>query len=739
MRRHLPVAVLGALAPVVLVTSVAWAYFGAGGSGTGSAPVASLGAPTAVTGIPTGSSVAVAWTAGSAPAGIAVGYLVTRSPTPSGTPTVVCGSPDAPLPAPADSCTDTAVDPGTYVYGVTAVSATFRAVSDPSAEVSVVARATTTTLDGSASSATFGAESGVVWTATVSSTGTDAASGTVSVASDATMLCRITLPATTCTSPATALDVSGSAHPVVATYAGDAGHAGSASDPRSLTVSPDTTTAAVTAAPSTVTIGYEGVAALGVTVATGNGESLPATEPVTVTVGTATCAAQVVPSAGGGTGSCHLGASDLAVSGTRYPVSTTYAGDADLAGSTATAATGLRIVTTPTVSTASLPVATQGQASYSKRLTVAGGTTPVTWSVTGGVLPAGLTLAPSTGTVHGAVDLQAATTTVTVTALDASGAGAVATFTLTVVPPPHITTTALAPAWAGEFGYAQALAATGGAPALSWSNTGVLPDGLTLDRASGTIAGSLTVAAVTETFTGMATDANGVTDAHTFTLAVTPTFVQQWTVASTGDATDTYAVVLANPVAAGDTLVLAVAQPCVDDSGPVDSPVAGVTWDGVPFTRAVVTGCADGSDAELWYLVGTGSVTGPAATTVTVDLAAPAVVPFLNVTEYAGVAGPDTAPSAVSSASGDGPTFTPADVVPSGGGGLVVSAAYVATPTTAALAPQLAPLALLNQADPLEGFALFGVDPGTDPAGRTYTQPAPGAWAVVSCTFTLAH
>lgn len=739
MSRKMLLLALAAAACVVMASSVAWAFFASGGGGSGSATVGSLAAPTAVSATASGASVAVTWTDAAAPPTGAVGFYVTRLPAPTGTEVVVCGTAGAPLAAPADSCTDSPIGAGTYTYSVTAVAATFSATSMPSPSVTVASPTTTTTLSQTSGAATYGAEEEVTWTATVSTSGGGAPSGTVAVASDGTTLCDITLPATTCTSPPTALPASATARSVVATYGGDAGHSGSASLPRTVTIGQDTTATAVVASLTTVTVGFEDASILTVTVATANGEPLSGAEAVTILAGTSSCPATVTPSTGGGSGSCHLVGSALAVSGTRYPVSAAFGGDADCTGSTATAATGLRVVTTPSVTTASLPTATQGQTGYSKRLTVAGGTTPFTWSIGAGSLPTGLSLATSTGTVHGNVDPAAVSTTVTLIALDASGAAASATWSLTVVAPPHITTSTLAPAWAGEAGYVQAVAVTGGAPPLAWSSSGILPDGLALDSRTGVISGSPLLSATTETFAITATDANGVADVRTYTLTVTPVFVQQRTLPAQQESDSSYSVVLAAPVAAGDTLVLSIGQPCADDSGPVDSAVADASWDGQGFAPAAATGCTDSGDAEIWDLVGTGAASGTAATTVTVDLAAPAYISFLNVTEYTSVTGTDASSAAAASASGSGSDVSAGPVTPSGPDELVVSTASVDTPTSGSLAQQLAPSVLLNQSAPFQGFALFGIDQDASPSSWTYVQTAPDLWAAASCAFALGH
>src|ERR1700681_2498401 len=56
--------------------------------------------------------------------------------------------------------------------------------------------------------------------------------------------------------------------------------------------------------------------------------------------------------------------------------------------------------TPPVVTTTSLPNGTVN-AAYSATLTASGGTTPYSWSISTGALPAGLALASSTGVISG--------------------------------------------------------------------------------------------------------------------------------------------------------------------------------------------------------------------------------------------------------------------------------------------------------------------------------------------------
>jgi len=82
------------------------------------------------------------------------------------------------------------------------------------------------------------------------------------------------------------------------------------------------------------------------------------------------------------------------------------------------------------VSTTTLPNGTVGVA-YSQTLAATGGTSPYTWAVTVGTLPAGLTLAGATGVISG-TPTTAATSTFTVTVTDASSATASQSLSITI-------------------------------------------------------------------------------------------------------------------------------------------------------------------------------------------------------------------------------------------------------------------------------------------------------------------
>ena len=170
-----------------------------------------------------------------------------------------------------------------------------------------------------------------------------------------------------------------------------------------------------------------------------------------------------------------------------------------------------------TVTTASLPAGTVGTA-YSQTLAASGGTGGYVWTVSGGALPAGLSLSAG-GTLSG-TPTAAGTANFTATVADSSNHSASKPLRIAVAPPPiTITTQTLAAAEQGA-PYSQVLAATGGTGSYTWSiASGTLPAGLNLDG-SGRISGTPT--GTTATFSVQAADTAGATASKTFALAVAP-------------------------------------------------------------------------------------------------------------------------------------------------------------------------------------------------------------------------
>jgi len=217
-----------------------------------------------------------------------------------------------------------------------------------------------------------------------------------------------------------------------------------------------------------------------------------------------------------------LGASTGAISGTpTLPGSATFTVTAtDSNKITGQAAYTLTVSGPVTITTTSLPDGTIGQA-YSQTLAATGGTTPYTWAVTTGTLPAGLTLAATTGVISG-TPTAAATSAFTVTVTDAGKVTAKQALSITTATALTVTPTTLPAAIVGT-AFTQKFTAAGGKAPYTFALTGTLPAGFTFTASTATIAGTA-AAAESGTFTITATDASGrvVTLPLTLTATVAP-------------------------------------------------------------------------------------------------------------------------------------------------------------------------------------------------------------------------
>lgn len=189
----------------------------------------------------------------------------------------------------------------------------------------------------------------------------------------------------------------------------------------------------------------------------------------------------------------------------------------------------LTVVDAPVVATSSLQGAITGKA-YSQTLAGAFGTAPYTWSVVPGqgLLPAGLTLNQATGQISG-TPTTTGTYAFTVQATDSTKPNQAATqhLSIAVANPLVLNTPAVLPQ-EGVKGapFLLALSAAGGTGPFTWSvPAGSLPLGLTLNSATGVIAGTPSVSG-TATFTAQLVDggtpAQSVTQAFTITVVVPP-------------------------------------------------------------------------------------------------------------------------------------------------------------------------------------------------------------------------
>lgn len=169
------------------------------------------------------------------------------------------------------------------------------------------------------------------------------------------------------------------------------------------------------------------------------------------------------------------------------------------------------------ITTTFLPGGTVGSA-YNSSLTATNGTTPYTWSISAGSLPAGLTISSSNGTISGTPTTPG---TINFTALvtDAASNADVQALAITIAPGPlTITTTTLAQGAVG-LAYSATLAATGGVVPYTWLVTsGTLPSGVSLSP-SGTFSGTPTTAG-TSNFTVQVTDNASTTNTKALSITV---------------------------------------------------------------------------------------------------------------------------------------------------------------------------------------------------------------------------
>lgn len=181
-------------------------------------------------------------------------------------------------------------------------------------------------------------------------------------------------------------------------------------------------------------------------------------------------------------------------------------------------ALSLKINAVPQVTTTSLPSGTVG-AAYSQILGASGGTSPLTWNVSSGALPTGLSLS-STGVVSGTPTV-AGTSNFTVRVTDAYGVfdDQVLSIAVNATPTVTITTTSLLGATLTT-AYSQTLAAMGGTSPFTWSiQIGTLPPGLALNSNTGVISG-IPTAAGTYNFTVRVSDATSAFDDQGLSIVV---------------------------------------------------------------------------------------------------------------------------------------------------------------------------------------------------------------------------
>lgn len=181
----------------------------------------------------------------------------------------------------------------------------------------------------------------------------------------------------------------------------------------------------------------------------------------------------------------------------------------------------------PTISILGQPPSVCVESAYSFTLSASGGIGPYVFSLLSGSLPDGLSLS-SSGVISGTTGTTSGGFAFVVGVSGSSGAGQ-RTLTINVV---EITNDSLA---SGDVDvpYSDTLNQTGGSPPVAWSvDSGVLPDGLTLDASTGEISGTPTTDESQEIIFQME-DSDGLICQKTLTIEIGG----EWTIDGTDECT----------------------------------------------------------------------------------------------------------------------------------------------------------------------------------------------------------
>jgi hypothetical protein len=279
----------------------------------------------------------------------------------------------------------------------------------------------TTTMSQSRSTVTYGNEGAQTFTAIVSGlTSNTQPTGTMTFKFGAQTLCStptfywVNAHAVSFSCSLSSVELPAGSYTVVAVYSGDSHYAGSTSSPAlSFTVAKDSSKTVVSESATHALYGSEGGVIFKAKVTAFYGESV-AGDPVTIHIGSATCSGVTN---GSGVFSCSIANSALPAGS--YPVSATYAGDTNVAGSSSTNSTTFAVWVAPVFTSANNASAVVGH--FFSFHVSATGYPAVSYSISG-AMPSGVSFNSSTGVLSGTpANGTAGTWTFTITATNSAG------------------------------------------------------------------------------------------------------------------------------------------------------------------------------------------------------------------------------------------------------------------------------------------------------------------------------
>nr|WP_298096091.1 putative Ig domain-containing protein [uncultured Shinella sp.] len=328
--------------------------------------------------------------------------------------------------------------------------------------------------------------------------------------------------------------------------------------------------------------------------------------------------------------------------------------------------------------------------SYSNTsISATGGSGTITYAVTAGALPAGLSINTSTGAITGTPTAGAiGTANFTVTATAATSGSVSANYSITVTAPPVVLTpatgTALTAGVVGSSYSNSSISATGGVGTITYAVTsGSLPAGLSLNTSSGAITGTPTTGALgTANFTVTATAATTGSASANYSITVTaPPVVltpTTGTALTAGVVGTSYSDTSISATGGVGTITYAVTSGSLPAGLSLNTSSGAIT--GTPTAGALGT--------ANFTVTATASTTGSAAASYSIAVTAPPVVltPTTGAALTAGVVGTSYSDTSISATGGVGAlTYAVASgALPAGLSLNSSTGAITGTPTAAA-------------------------------------------------------